>query len=174
MLISTSLDILADPRNETSILESLSAVIDHNLHLFINGHAKEIMNLKATFPQQMQEWRSSVEIKCRSEHPSWCALEKTRSMLEDLVKTGEGIKAELEELNGKENEVKAQLEVIKSNSLQVKEERIEVSKQMEILCSLAMKQAAKIEAKDAEVDQANKKLEHSLKSKWAATRHLFS
>ncbi|CAH9124023.1 unnamed protein product [Cuscuta epithymum] len=174
ILISTPLDILADRRNETAILESLSAVIDHNLHLFSDGQDKEYMNLKVTFPLLMQEWRSSVEINSRNENPSWWALEKTRSMLEDLVKTGEGIKAELEELNNKEKELEAQLEVIKSNCLQVKEERIQVSKQMEILCSLAMEQAAKIEAKDAKVDRANKKLEHSLKSKWAVTRHLFS
>ncbi|CAH9119739.1 unnamed protein product [Cuscuta europaea] len=174
MLISTPFDILVDPRNETAILESLSAVINQNLHLFSDGEAKEIMNLKTTFPQLMQECRSSVEIKRRSEHPSWSTLEKTRSLLEDFVKTGEGISAEVEELINKEKELEAQLKVIKSNSLHVKEERVEVSKQMEFHCSLAMKQAAEIEAKDAEVDQANKKLEHSLKSKWAATRHLFS
>ncbi|CAH9124022.1 unnamed protein product [Cuscuta epithymum] len=174
MLISTPLDILVDPRNETAILESLSAVINHNLHLFSDGQAKEIMNLKTTFPQLMQECRSSVEIKRRSEHPSWSTLEKTRSLLEDFVKTGEGIRAEVEELNNKKKEMEAQLKVIKSNSLHVKEERIEVSRQMEFHCSLAMEQAAEIVAKDAKVNQANKKLEHSLKSKWAATRDLFS
>ncbi|CAH9096568.1 unnamed protein product [Cuscuta epithymum] len=163
---------LADPRNETAILESLSELNDH-LYLFSDERAKEIINLKATFPQIMQEWRDSVQVKERSEHP-WSSYEKTRNLLEDLVKTGEEIKAKLGELKKKEMGLKNKLEVIKSNIQQLMEEREELSYLTKAVCALAEQQASNIEGAEVELlGLANKKMKLDCKSKWAATRLLF-
>ncbi|CAH9124011.1 unnamed protein product [Cuscuta epithymum] len=163
---------LADPRNETAILESLSELNDH-LYLFSDERAKEIINLKATFPQIMQEWRDSVQVKERSEHP-WSSFEKTRNLLDDLVKTGEEIKANLGELNKKGMGLKNKLEVIKSNIQQLMEEREELSYLTKAVCALAEQQASNIEGAEVELlGLANKKMKLDCKSKWAATRLLF-
>ncbi|RAL37581.1 hypothetical protein DM860_000275 [Cuscuta australis] len=98
----------------------------------------------------------------------------TKSSIRDLVKTGEGIRTRLKDLNNKEKELEAQLKAIKRNSRRLEEEREEVSKETMILRSLAKEQASRVEAKEAEVERANRTLEHSLKSKWIATRHLFA
>ncbi|CAH9124016.1 unnamed protein product [Cuscuta epithymum] len=90
ILNSYPLDVLADPSNETAIMESLSSLSAH-LYLFSDERGKEILNLKATFPEMIQEWRVSVQGKGRrNEHP-WSSFEKTRNLLEGLVKKGEGI-----------------------------------------------------------------------------------
>lgn len=147
-LMPCHLDDLADPKHETAV------------------------NLKATFPQVMQGWRDSVRVKDTSVHP-WSTLEKTKSLLQDLVKTEEGIQTKLKDLERKEKELEDQLEVIKSSRRQLQEEREEVSKQTKIVCSLAKDQASNVESKEAEIDRANKMLEQRLKSMCAATRHLF-
>ncbi|CAH9124012.1 unnamed protein product [Cuscuta epithymum] len=155
-LISHPLDVLAEPRNETAILESLSSLTAH-------------IYLKATFPEMIQEWRR--QSKGRSGHP-WSSFEHTRNLLEDLVKGGEGIKAKLEKLYKKEREFEAQLEAIENCSLSLKEERQELLNQIKIAYTLAEEQARNYsEAEEVEVDLAIKKLR--LKSKWAATRLLF-
>ncbi|CAH9119740.1 unnamed protein product [Cuscuta europaea] len=166
-LISHPLDVLADPKYETAIIESLSSLTAH-LYLFSDERGKEIMNLKATFPEMIQKWRGKGKV--RSEHP-WSSFEKTQNLLEDLVKRGEGIKAKLEKLYKKEREFEAQLEAIENCSLSPKEERQELLNQINIVYSLAEKQARNSEAE--EVDPAIKKLEVTLKSKWASTRLLF-
>ncbi|CAH9119744.1 unnamed protein product [Cuscuta europaea] len=144
MLISYPFDALADPMNETAILESLSELNDH-LYLFSDARAKEIMNLKVTFPQITQEWRDSVQVQGRSEHP-WSSFEKTRNLLEDLVKRWDEINAQLEELTKKEMDLGAQLEVIGSSIRQLMEEREELSHQTKAVCSLAEEQANNIKA----------------------------
>ncbi|VFQ95302.1 unnamed protein product [Cuscuta campestris] len=171
-LISYRLEDLAEPKHETAMMDSLCKLTNH-LHLFSDVQAKQIVNLKATFPQIMQEWRDSVQVKSPGGHP-WSTLEKTKSLLQDLVKTEEGIQTKLKDLNNTEKELEAQLEAIKSNSRQLQEEREDVSKQTKIVCSLAKDQASRVQAKEAEIDRANKTLEQRLKSEWAATRHLFA
>ncbi|CAA2992870.1 Hypothetical predicted protein [Olea europaea subsp. europaea] len=120
-LISFPLDDLVDPKHETATIESLSILRD-NLSLFSDEQAKEIMSLKANFPSTIQDWRDSVQVKVSGEH-IWSTFEKTNNLPEDLVKTEEGIKTELEELNNSENELEMQLEGLKSKSREMKEER---------------------------------------------------
>ncbi|CAH9096532.1 unnamed protein product [Cuscuta epithymum] len=171
-LISCPMDDLADPKNEASMMEALS-VLNDNLSLFSDIQAKEIMNLKATFPQAMQEWRDSIQVKGTGDH-TWSTFEKTKSLLEDLMKTDQNIRTKLEGLKQNEKELKAELEVLKSNCRQLKVEREETSKQTKIVLSLAKEQASKVEEEEAEVDYANKKLEQRLKSTWASMRQLFA
>lgn len=173
-LLSFRLDGFAHPKHETAMMGFLSKLTDQ-LHMFSDAQAKEIIKLKTTFPQIMQEWRDSVQVKGTSAHP-WSTLEKTKSLLRDLVKTDEGLKRKAEDFKNKEMELEAQLQAIKNNSRQVQEEREEVSKQTEMVCSLAKEQASKVEAKEVEVDVANESLEERLKSKWAPKRmrHLFA
>lgn len=171
-LISFPLDDIADPKYETAMMDCLSMLTDRP-DLFSDLQFKEIVKLKATFPQTVQEWRGSVQVKDTSAHP-WSTHEKTKSLIRDLVKTEEGIRKRLKDLNNKEKELEAQLEAIKRNSRILEEEREEVSKETMILCSLAKEQSSRVQAKEAEVERANKTLEYRLKSKWVATRHLFS
>ncbi|CAI9781370.1 unnamed protein product [Fraxinus pennsylvanica] len=169
-LISFPLDDLVEPKHETAMRESLSILSD-NLSLFTEEQAKEIMSLKANFPAAIQDWRDSVQVKVNSER-LWLTFVKTNNLLEDLVKTEEGIKTKLEELNNREKELEMQLEGLKSRSRQLKEERIEIWKQTKQVYALAQEQSSKIEGKEPEVDLANKKLE-DLKSKWASSKALF-
>ncbi|CAH9096524.1 unnamed protein product [Cuscuta epithymum] len=169
-LLSYPLDDLADPKRETTMMESLSILSD-NLSLFTDGQAKKIMDLRASFPQIMHEWRDSIKVKESSEQIC-STFEKTKSLLEDLVKREEEIKRKLKYLSDKEEELEAHLKVIESSRGQLKEEREEVSKQTKQVCSLAMEQARKVEAKKMDLDRANKKMDN-LKSEFDATRHLF-
>ncbi|CAA3019716.1 Hypothetical predicted protein [Olea europaea subsp. europaea] len=66
-----------------------------------------------------------------------------------------------------------QLEGLESKSRQLKEERVEISKQTKQVFALAQEQSSKIEGKEPEVDLTNKKLE-DLKSKWASIKALFA
>ncbi|XP_022872252.1 MATH domain and coiled-coil domain-containing protein At3g58360-like isoform X2 [Olea europaea var. sylvestris] len=170
-LISFPLDDLVNPKHETAMIESLSILSD-NLSLFSDEQAREIMSLKANFPSTIQDWRDSVQVKVSGEH-LWSTFEKTNNLLEDLVKTEEGIKTKLEELNNREKELEMQLEGLKSKSRQLKEERVEISKQTKQVYALAQEQSSKIKGKEPEVDLANKKLE-DLKSKWASIKALFA
>ncbi|CAA3000329.1 Hypothetical predicted protein [Olea europaea subsp. europaea] len=111
-LISFPLDDLVDPKHETATIESLSILRD-NLSLFSDEQAKEIMSLKANFPSTIQDWRDSVQVKVSGEH-IWSTFEKTNNLPEDLVKTEEGVKTELEELKNRENDREMQLEGLKS------------------------------------------------------------
>ncbi|CAH9124017.1 unnamed protein product [Cuscuta epithymum] len=142
ILNSYPLDVLADPSNETAIMESLSSLSAH-LYLFSDERGKEILNLKATFPEMIQEWRVSVQGKGRrNEHP-WSSFEKTRNLLEGLVKKGEeGIKTKLEKLYQKESEFEAQLEAIENSSRFLKEERQELLNQIKMVYSLAEEEAS--------------------------------
>ncbi|VFR03536.1 unnamed protein product [Cuscuta campestris] len=169
-LISYHLDDFADPNNEAAVMDFIS-VLANNISVFSDVQAKEIANLKATFPQIVQEWRDLVQVKGTGEHVRSTFVE-TKSVLQDLVKREEGIKTEVEELNNKETELKAELKVFERKSQMLKEEREHVSKQM--VCCLVEEKASNIGAEDLEVDCANQKLEHGLKSKWAAMRHLFA
>ncbi|RAL37580.1 hypothetical protein DM860_000274 [Cuscuta australis] len=170
-LISYPLDDLADPKHETAMSEALS-ILNNNLSLFSNGEAKEITALKATFPQMMLEWRESVKVKGGSDH-LWTAFEKTKSLLEDLLKTEDGIRAKLEDLSKKEMDLKAQMEAIECDRRHLREERGEVSKLTRKVCSLAEEQGRKIEGKETEVETAKKKME-DLKSQWDATKRRLS
>ncbi|CAH9096520.1 unnamed protein product [Cuscuta epithymum] len=166
-LIAYPLEDLADPQHEPAMLESLS-IIANNLSLFSNEQAEEILSLNVSFPQMMREWRDLSKVKWGSEH-LWATFEQTKRFLEDLVKTDEGIKRKLVGLVRREKELKTELEEIESDMRQLKVERGEVSKQTKKVCALAEEQACIIEAREAEVDGANKKLE-GLKSKWDAMR----
>ncbi|CAH9119742.1 unnamed protein product [Cuscuta europaea] len=173
ILIAYPLDELADLRNETAIAESLCVLIG-NQFLHSGVQSNEIVNLKASFPQVVQEWRDCVQVKDADENP-WSTFEKTKSLLQDLVETEEGIKTEMEELNKREKELEAQLEAIQSNRRKLNEKREALSMQTEIVCRVATVQARKVEAKEVGVGRrGNNKVELSLKSKWAATRHLFA
>ncbi|VFR03532.1 unnamed protein product [Cuscuta campestris] len=132
----------SDSKHETAVMDSLSTLTDH-LYLFSDGQVKEIVKLKATFPGTMQEWRDLVQAKDTSEHP-WSTFEKAKSLLQESLKTEEGIKIELGELNKQETDLEAQVVALESNSRKLKEEREEISKQMMILCSLAKEKATKI------------------------------
>ncbi|CAH9074927.1 unnamed protein product [Cuscuta europaea] len=168
MLISYPFDALANPRYETKILESLSALSDH-LYMFSDARAKEIMNLKTTFPQIIEEWRDSVQGQGRSKHP-WSCFEKTLNLLEDLGRRRNQINAKLQELNIKEMELKNKLEVIESSIQQLMEEREELSKQTKAVCSLAEEQVSNIEGEEVELVG---NLDCKSKLKWSATRVLF-
>ncbi|VFQ95303.1 unnamed protein product [Cuscuta campestris] len=172
-LVPYHLDKSADLKHETTVMGSLSKRTDH-LYLFSDPQAKEIVKLKANFPQRMLESRDSVHIKKDTSGHPWSTFEKTKDLLQESVKIEEGIKIELEELIKKEKELEARLEAMESDSLQLKMEREEIPKQMKIVCSLAKEKARKIEDKKLEVGCANQQLEQRLKSKWAAMRHLFA
>ncbi|RAL37587.1 hypothetical protein DM860_000281 [Cuscuta australis] len=173
-LISYRLDDLADPMNETTMMEFIS-VLANNISVFSDVQAREIVNLKATFPQTMQEWRDSMSQAKGTGQPSRSLFEETKSVLQDLVKTEEGIKTKLEELHKKETELEAELEAIEGKSQMLKEERGRVPKQMKILCGLVEEMASSIGALDYEVDCAKYlQFEQRLRSNWAAMRHLFA
>ncbi|VFQ95297.1 unnamed protein product [Cuscuta campestris] len=146
-LISYRLDDLADPKNESAMMEFIS-VLANNISVFSDVQAREIVNLKATFPQTMQEWRDSMSQAKGTSEPSWSLFEETKSVLQDLVKTEEGIKTKLEELHKKETELEAELEAIEGKSQMLKEERRRVSKQMKILCGLVEEMASVGEARN--------------------------
>ncbi|VFQ71001.1 unnamed protein product [Cuscuta campestris] len=171
-LISSSLDDLADPKHESAMMQSLSTLAD-NLSLFSDVQAKAVKDLKATYPQIMQEWRDSRQVKKGSDH-LWTTFEKTKSLLEGLVKTYEAIETKLKDLDDKKKEVKTELEGVKSRIQQLKEERVEVSEQTKVVCSLAKDLFSKVEEEEVEVDCAKRKLEQSLKEKWASIRQLFA
>ncbi|CAI9785820.1 unnamed protein product [Fraxinus pennsylvanica] len=98
------------------------------------------MSSKATFPATIQDWRDSVQVNVGYQH-LWSTFEKTNNLLEDLVKTEEGVKVELKELDDKENELEMQLEGLKIKSRQLMDERIEVSKQTKQVYALAKEQS---------------------------------
>ncbi|RAL53882.1 hypothetical protein DM860_004353 [Cuscuta australis] len=170
-LILYPLDDLADPKHENAMSKALS-ILNNNLSLFSNGEAKEIAALKATFPHMMLEWRESAKVKGGSDH-LWTAFEKTKSLLEDLLKTEDGIRAKLDDPSKKEMDLKAQMEAIECDRRHLREERGEVSKLTRKVCSLAEEQGRKIEGKEAEVETAKKKVE-DLKSQWDATKRRLS
>ncbi|VFQ95298.1 unnamed protein product [Cuscuta campestris] len=166
MLISYRLDDFADPKNESAMMDLIS-LLANNISAFSEVQAKEILNLKATFPRILKDWRCSSQVKG--------TFEESKSVLQDLVKTEEGIKTELEELNKKETELEAELKVIESKRQMLKEEKERVSKQMKIVCCLVEEKASNIGAQYLKVDCAKYQwLEQRLKSKWALMRHLFA
>lgn len=171
-LMSYNMDDLVDSKHETAVMDSLSTLTDH-LYLFSDGQVKEIVKLKATFPGTMQEWRDLVQAKDTSEHP-WSTFEKAKSLLQESLKTEEGIKIELGELNKQETDLEAQVVALESNSRKLKEEREEISKQMMILCSLAKEKATKIGVRKVEAYCVNQQLEQRLQLEWVEMRHLFA
>ncbi|CAH9096526.1 unnamed protein product [Cuscuta epithymum] len=145
ILISSPLDDLASPESEAAVLKYFSSL--NNTFLHVKGGS--------------------------SEYP-WSTLEKTKTLLEELLKTEEGLKTELEGLNKKETELEAQLEAMECNCRKLEDEREVLSKQMVTVCSLAKEHARKVESKKAKMEQDKNKVELSLKSKWTATKHLFA
>ncbi|KAL2557325.1 MATH domain and coiled-coil domain-containing protein-like [Forsythia ovata] len=170
-LISLPLDDLADPKHESVMRESLST-LGNDLTSFSEEQIEQIKRLKIEFPRIIEDWRDSVQVlvSCQS---FLLDFEKTGNLLENAVKTEEGIKAKMDKLKIRYKELEKELEAARKEEKQLIEQRREASKNTHQFYVMAEEQNVKIEDKELEIGQVREELQ-DLKAEWDTIRSHFT